>query len=106
MIWATGQNRHCLDLLIEPLKRVVLSVNCAVLETAVLGVGLLLRMEAMERGLLVLALVTQPEEDVGRPVSRQRGNLDTAEDVRAVRRRADADLVEVVGCEGREVCVA
>lgn len=95
-----------INLLIKPLERVVLRIDSAILEPAIRRVRRLLRVEAVERGLLVLALVAQAEEDVRRPVGGQGGDLDAAEDVRPVRGRAGAHQVEVVGGEGREVGVA
>lgn len=95
-----------LSLLVEPLERILASVDGPVFEPAVHLVGLLLGVEAMERGGLVLALVAQAEEDIGRAVGRQGGDLDAPEDVRAVGRRADAGLVEVVGREGCQILVA
>lgn len=63
-------------------------------------------MEAVERGLLVLALVAQPEEDEAGPILWHGGDLDASKDVSAIRRGTDADEVEVVDGKAGQLSVA
>lgn len=91
---------------VEPLERVVLGEDGAVLEATVLLVLGLLGVEAVELGLGVLARVKGPEEDVAGPVLGQGWDPDTAEEVVAVGRRADADLLQVLEREVGQVVVA
>lgn len=93
-------------LLVEPLNLVVLCEDGPVLEPAVLGVGGLLGVEAVEGGLLLLALVAQPEEDEAGPILWHGGDLDAAKDVGAICRGTDTDEVEVVDGEACQLSVA
>ena len=94
------------DLLVEPLQGIILGEDGAVLLAPIHRVLGLLRVEAVELGLLVLARVEAAEEDVARAVLWQRGDPEAAEEVVAIRRHADADLLEVLEREPGEVVVA
>ncbi|KUI60438.1 hypothetical protein VP1G_11156 [Cytospora mali] len=54
----------------------------------------------------LLARIKGPEEDVAGPIFRQRGDPDTAKEMIAVRRRAHADLLQVLERETSQVVVA
>lgn len=95
-----------LYLLIEPLQLIVLGKYRSVLETPIHLVGRLLGMETMELGLGLLSRVKHAEENVAGPILGHGGNPHAAEEVVAVGRGADADLVKVGDGEAGQVVVA
>lgn len=98
-------SRPVLLLLIEPLQLVVLAKDGAVGVAAIDLVGGLLGVKAVKLGLGVLARVEHAEEDVAGAVVGHGGDADAAEQVVAVARVADADLVKVVDGEAGELVV-
>lgn len=90
---------------VKPLQLVGIGEDGAVCLAAI-GLVLFLRVNAVKLRRLIAPRSKGAEVDVGRAVSRHRGDAELGEEVNAVRGRGDTDGLDVFDCETDQVGVA